>query len=175
MGASKTPDPITPGQAAQAAVGTAGAGEMMSIANQPVDQYGNLLNTEALGPAQIQTQQALMNQAAYQGAVAQRDIQSRVDPQAYAQREMRMQQANKRLGKLYNVDPSSYNYRGNSAYTIPGTADQPNLADLKANAAAVASMLSTASVNNAGADPRLNKPVGPTAIPVPTATNTYLS
>jgi hypothetical protein len=173
MGASKQPDPVTPGEAAQAAVGTAGAGEMMSIANQPVDQYGNLITAEALGPAEMQTQQALANQAAYQGAVAQQDIQSRVDPQAYAQRQMRMAAANKRLGNLYGVDPSQYSFRGPSAYTIPGTADQPNLSDLQKNAAAVASMLSTASVNAAGADPRLNKPTGRTSIPVQTATQSY--
>ena len=36
MGSSKTPDPITPGQAAQADMGTAAAGEMMSVANKPL-------------------------------------------------------------------------------------------------------------------------------------------
>ncbi len=173
MGSSKTPEPIHPGEAAQAAVGTAGAGEMMSVANQPIDQYGNLITTMALGPAEQQTQTALANQAAYQSAVAQQDIQSRVDPMAYAQRQMRMQAANKRLGELYNVDPMSYSFRGPTAYAVPGTADVPDLAGLKANAAAIASNLSTASVNKGGGDPRLNPPGGPKGLPVPMPTASY--
>jgi hypothetical protein len=103
--APKPPDPITPGEAAQAAVGTAGAGEMMSVANQPIEQYGNLATTEELGPAETQTQQSLANQAAYQSASAQQDIQSRLDPQAYAQRQMRLSAATSRLGQLYGTDP----------------------------------------------------------------------
>ena len=121
MGSAKTPEVVHPGEAAQAAVGTAGAGEMMSISDQPIEQYSQLATTEQLGPAQMQTQQALANQAAYQGAVAQRDIQSRVDPQAYAQREMRMQAANKRLGQIYGTDPSAFTFRGPSAYAVPGS------------------------------------------------------
>jgi hypothetical protein len=158
MGSSKQPDPITPGEAAVAAMGTAGAGEMMSIANQPVEQYSQLVTNEALGPSQMRTQQSLANQAAYQGAVAQQDIQSRVDPQAYAQRQMRMQAANQRLGKFYNVDPSLYSLRGPSAYAIPGTADMPNLVDLRRNAATIAGNLSTGEVNKFGGDPVLNLP-----------------
>ena len=61
-------------------MGTAAAGERMSIANQPIDQYGNLLTTEMLGPAQMQVQQALANQAALQGAKAQMDIQTQGRP-----------------------------------------------------------------------------------------------
>ena len=82
MGSAKPPDPVTPGEAAQAAMGTAAAGEMMSVANQPVDQYGNLVNTIALGPAAMQVQQSLAGRAAKQGAQQQMDIQSSVDPQA---------------------------------------------------------------------------------------------
>jgi len=173
MGSSKTPEVVHPGEAAQAAMGTAGAGEMMSVANQPVEQYGNLLTTEALGPAQMQTQQSLANQAALSGAQAQRDIQSRVDPQAYAQREMRMQAANKRLGQLYGVDPTGYSFSAPSAYAIPGTADTPALRQLVANAQAVASNLSIGSVNKAGADPRLAGPKNQKDILYPTATSSY--
>ena len=64
MGSSKTPDVVHPGEAAQAAMGTADAGEMMSVANQPVDQYGNLVNTISLGPAAMQAQQTLAGRAA---------------------------------------------------------------------------------------------------------------
>ena len=161
MGSSKTPDPITPGQSAQAAVGTAGAGEMMSIADQPIEQYSQLATQEALGPAQIQAQQSLANRAALSGAQAQQDIQSSVDPQAYAQRQMRMQAANKRLGQLYGVDPTAFSYSAPGAYAMPSTAGSPDLATLRANAAAIASNISTASVNKSGADPRLQPPGSP--------------
>jgi len=157
-GSQKTPEPVTPGEAAQAAVGTAGAGEMMAIANQPIEQYAQLYSTEALGPAQIQTQQALANQAAYQAAQAQRDIQSRVDPEAYAQREMRLSAANKRLGQLYGVDPSAFTFRAPGAYAVPGAEATPDLATLRGAASDIAANLATASVNKAGGDPRLNVP-----------------
>jgi hypothetical protein len=172
MGSSKTPEVVHPGEAAQAAVGTAGAGEMMAIANQPVEQYANLYTTEQLGPAQMQTQQALANQAAYQGAVAQQDIQSRVDPMAYAQRQMRLKAATSRLGQLYGQDPTAFSFRGPSAYAIPGTADVADLATLRQGASDIAGNLATASVNKAGADPRLTAPKG-TNISVPTAGRGY--
>jgi hypothetical protein len=169
MGASKQPEVVHPGEAAQAATGAAAAGEMMSVANQPIDQYGNLTTTMALGPAEQRTAVALANQAALQSAQAQQDIQSRVDPMAYAQRQMRMAAANARLGQLYGVNPQAFTYRAPGAYTVPGTSDLPNLADLRANAAAIASNLSTASLNKAGADPRLNPPRGAGALPITTA------
>src|SRR5258705_8465922 len=158
MGSSKTPDPVHPGEAAQAATGAAAAGEMMSVANQPIDQYGNLMNTVTLGPAQMQAQQALAGRAARQGAQQQMDVQSSVDPQAYAQRQMRMQSANKRLGQLYGGDPSMYSYSAPGAFTVPGSTDLPDLTQLRKNAAAIASNLSTASLNNAGADSRAPSP-----------------
>ena len=100
---------------------------MMSVANEPVDQYGNLMTTEQLGPAEMQTQQALANQAALQGARAQMDIQSQVDTaQAYAQRQISMNMANKRLGQLAGVDPTKYAYSAPSAYTVPGSVDSPD-------------------------------------------------
>ena len=120
-------------------MGTAAAGEMMSLANQPIDQYGNLLTTEMLGPAQMQTQQAFANQAALQGAKAQMDIQSRVDPQAYAQRQMRMTCGNQRLGRFYGVDPTAPTYRAPEAYMIPGSDATPSLATLAEMGANVAS------------------------------------
>lgn len=155
MGSSKTPTTYSPGQAAQAAIGTAGAGEMMSIANQPIEQYANLYTTEALGPDEMQAQQALANRAAYQGAQAQMDIQSRVDPQAYAQRQMRMDAANKRLGELTGLDPNSYTYRAPSAYAMPSTSTAPPLSNLRAASDAIASNLRLAAVNKAGGDPSL--------------------
>ena len=159
MGGSKTPDPITPGESAQAATGAAAAGEMMSVANQPIDQYGNLVNTMALGPAAMQTQQALAGRAAKMGAQQQMDIQSSVDPQAYAQRQMRMNSANARLGKLYGVDPTAFKYATPSgAYSMPSAGQLPDLNELQNNASAIASRLSTAAVNKQGTEPVLKAP-----------------
>ena len=174
MGSSKVPDPITPGQAAQAAMGTAAAGEMMSVANQPIDQYGNLVNTMALGPAAMQTQQALAGRAAKQGARQQMDIQSSVDPQAYAQRQMRMNAANQRLGQLYQVDPKAFSYSAPGAYVVPGTGDLPDLNQLQQNAAAIASRLYTGGLNSRGTDPVLNAPQNVQALPAPTKGTSYL-
>jgi len=165
MGASKQPDVVHPGEAAQAAVGTAGAGEMMAIANQPIEQYSNLATNVALGPAQIRAQQALANQAALQGAQAQRDIQSQVDPYAFAQREMRLQQATNRLGQLYGQNPLDVAYRQPGAYAMPGSI--PDIAALRAQGAAIASNLSTASVNKSGANPKVVNPNRPQGV-VPT-------
>ncbi len=173
MGSSpKTPEVIHPGEAAQAAVGTAGAGEMMSIANQPIEQYSNLYTTTQLGPAETQTQQALANQAAYQSAQAQRDIQSRVDPLAYAQREMRLKAATDRLGQLYGTDPTAFSYRAPGAYTVPGTNQMPDLANLRQGASDIAQNLALASVNKRGTDPTLSVPT-PTNLSVPTMAQTY--
>jgi hypothetical protein len=158
MGSSKPATTYSPGEAAQAAVGTAGAGEMMSIADQPIEQYSQLATTEALGPQQMQAQQSLANQAAKSGAQAQMDIQSSVDPQAYAQRQLRMNAANKRLGQLYGVDPTSPSYSAPQAYAVPSPADSPSLQQLAANAQAISSNISTAGVNKAGADPQLHTP-----------------
>lgn len=161
MGAPKTPEPTRPGEAAQAATGAAAAGEMMSVANQPVEQYANLATTSELGPAEMQTQQALQGQAAYRAAQQQQDIQSRVDPQAYAQRQMRMQAANRRLAELYGVNPSDYTYRAPEAYQVAGTADVAPLGELRQRAADIASQLSTASLSKKGTNPILKSPQDP--------------
>jgi hypothetical protein len=174
MGASKTPTPATPGEAAQAAMGTAAAGEQMSIADQPIEQAANLQTTEQLGPAQMQTQQALAGQSAYQGAEQQQDIQSRLDPQAYAQRQMRMQAANQRLGQLYGQDPSTFSFRAPGAYTVPGSSATPDPQTLANQAQAMASLLSVGSVNKQGADPTLLTPTNAKATQG-NAAQTYLS
>src|SRR4029077_16277767 len=109
-GSAPQPEVIHPGEAAQAAVGTAAGREEMSVANQPVEQYANLATTRALGPAEMQAQQALAGQSALQGAQQQQAIQSQVDPMAYAQRQMRMAAANQRLGQLPGQNPSAITY-----------------------------------------------------------------
>lgn len=171
-GGGQQPDVIHPGEAAQAAVGTAAAGEMMSVANQPIEQYANLATTSQLGPAEQKTQTALANQAAYQSAQAQQDIQSRVDPLAYAQRQMRLTAATNRLGQLYGQDPSAFTFRAPSAYTVPGTSDVPPLEALRAQASGIASQLSTGAVDKRGTNPRLITPQGAWQ-PPPTAAQSY--
>jgi hypothetical protein len=177
MGGSKPPEVVHPGEAAQAAMGTAAAGEMMSVANQPVDQYGNLLNTISLGPAAMQVQQALAGRAAKQGAQQQMDIQSSVDPQAYAQRQMRMNAANKVLGRLNNVDPTAYAYNTPSnTYSLPGSGDLPDPIALARNARAVASNLSVGAVNKSGTNPVLHPPSASSlqSLPYAIPANSYL-
>lgn len=171
-GGAPAPQVIHPGEAAQAAVGTAGAGEMMSIANQPIEQYANLATTSQMGPAEIAAQTALQGQAAFQSAQQQQDIQSRVDPLAFAQRQMRLTQATNRLGQLYGMDPSAFTYRAPGAYAVPGTTAVPTLAALQAQGAGIASNLSTAAVDRMGQNPRL---VGPSSAtqPAPTPTTSY--
>jgi hypothetical protein len=165
MGSQKTPEVIHPAEAAKAAIGTAAAGEQMAIANQPIEQFSNLATNIALGPAQIRSQQALANRAALMGAQAQRDIQSQVDPYAFAQREMRMQAANKRLGELYNQDPASVSYRAPQAYGMPGTADVPTLEALRQQGAAIGSNLSTAKMGSGGENPQIVAPRKPQDLP----------
>jgi hypothetical protein len=166
-GGGQQPQVIHPGEAAQAAVGTAGAGEMMSMANQPIEQYANLATTRALGPAEMQAQQALAGQAAMQGAQQQQAVQSQVDPLAYAQRQMRLKATTDRLGQLYGQDPTAFSFRAPGAFTVPGTANVPSLADLQAQAAAIASNISTGAVDRSGTNPRL---VGPSKALSPTLT-----
>ena len=155
------PSPITPGQSAQAAVGTAGAGEMMSIANQPIEQAANLQTTEALGPAESQTQGALQARSALQGAQAQRAIQSQVDPMAYAQREMRLKAATDRLGQLYGQNPSAFSFSAPGAFAMPGPQGSPSLSDLTKMGQTAASNISTAAVNAQGGNPVLVSPSNP--------------
>jgi hypothetical protein len=131
-----------------------------------VEQYANLYTASQLGPAEIQTQQALANQSAYQSAAAQRDIQSRVDPLAYEQREMRLKAATDRLGQLYGQDPTAFSFRAPGAFQTSDMSGVPTLADLTQAGQNIAANLSTASVNKAGGDPRLNKPTPTNVAPV---------
>lgn len=158
MGSSSPPQTTTPGQSAQAAIGTTAAGEQMSIADQPVEQYSNVATTGTFGPTETQQQQALANQAARQAASGQMAIQSAVDPQAYAQRQMRMQAANQRLGQLYGQDPTAFTYSDPNAFTVPGTSGLPALGALSQQGQAIASNLATASVNSKGGNPQVVAP-----------------
>lgn len=158
MGSPKTPEVVHPGEAAVAATGAAGAGEMMSVANQPVEQYGNLATMTQLGPAEMATQQAISGQAALQAAQQQKDIQSRVDPLAYAQREMRLGATTKRLGELTGIDPSQVSYRAPGAYDVANLSNIPSISDLAGQSRDIASNLSTAGLSKSGANPRIIDP-----------------
>jgi len=162
--APQPPKPITPGEAAQAAVGTAGAGEMMSIANQPIEQYSNLATMSQMGPAETQTQQALANRAALQSAQGQMAIQSQVDPLAYAQRQMRLKAATDRLGQLYGTSPSAFTFTAPGAFQTTGTTAVPALGAMAQQARDVASNLSLGRVSSTGTNPTLyqNNPQGVT-------------
>jgi hypothetical protein len=86
------------------------------------------------------------------------DIQASIDPQAYAQRQMRMNAANARLGKLYNVDPTAFGRAPTSAYSVGTLSDLPDIGQVTQNARDIASRLSTGAVNKFGGDPILNPP-----------------
>jgi len=154
----KAPEVIHPGEAAQAAMGTAAAGEQMSIANAPIEQYANLYANTRLGPAEMRTQQALANQAAMQSASAQQAVQATVDPLAYAQRQMRLKAATDRLGQLTGQPASAFGYSDPRAFQ---TADMTQIDPLGTLARAgqnFAGALSIGSVNKAGANPMLISP-----------------
>lgn len=160
-GGGSTPQPVKPGESTQAAVGAAGAGEMMSIADQPVEQYANLATASQLGPAEQQTQTALQNQAALQSAQAQMDIMSRVDPLAYQQRQMRLQAATNRIGQLTNQTPSAFTANFPGAYQVGDTSQVGALSDLARQGRAIASNLAIPSVSSQGTNPQLNYPKNP--------------
>jgi hypothetical protein len=111
------------------------------------------------------------NQESYQGSQAQQDIQSIVDPLAYAQRQMRLKASTDRLGQLYGQDPSAFSYRAPSAYAIPGTGQIPQLSTLTGAGQTIAGNLSTADVTAAGTDPTLIG--GNSANGAPTAKQSY--
>jgi hypothetical protein len=159
MGSQKQPEIVHPGEAAKAAMGTAGAGEMMAIANQPIEQYSNLRTNVLLGPAQIRAQQALGAQAALQSAKAQKDIQAQVDPYAFAQRELRLKSAANQLARLYGESMPSYS--ASDVYTMPASGSVPSLSELRTGASDIASNLSMGAINSSGGDPRLVKPRNP--------------
>lgn len=167
-GGGSTPEVVHPGEAAQAATGSAGAGEMMAVANQPVENYANLATMTQLGPAEQQTQSALQNQAAKQSAQAQMDIMSSVDPMAYQQRQMRLAAGTKRIGELTGYNPNDFSASYPGAFQPANMSDVAALSDLAQQGRAIASNVSTAGMSKKGTNPYLinpNKAQDPNLLP----------
>lgn len=165
MGSPKAPSPPSPPspqEAAQAALSATQAGDVYDVANAPIQGYADLYTQAMLGPARAQLQQGLINQQALQSAMAQQDIQSRVDPMAYATRQMNLKAATSRLGQLYGMDPSAFSYRQPSAYGTPTAAALPSLDTI--SGVPFASRLSTVTMNKSGA-PSIYTPSGSGQVP----------
>jgi hypothetical protein len=140
------------------------AGDIYQLVNAPLTGYADLYTQSMLGPARMQLQQGLAARGALQAAMAQEDIQSRVDPQAYAIRQMNLRNASSRLGKLYGVDPSAFTYRAPAAYAIPSQGQIPNISDLTALSSALASNVSRVSLQRGGV-PTISPPSSPQQAP----------
>jgi hypothetical protein len=126
------------------------AGDIYQLVNAPITGYADLYTQALTGPARMQLQQGLAARAALQGAMAQEDIQSRVDPRAYAIRQMNLASASQRLGRLYGVDPSAFSYRSPAAYAIPSGAQMPALGDINALSSALAGNVSRIQMDKGG-------------------------
>jgi hypothetical protein len=155
MSSPKPVKPPTPGQAATAAIGTAGAGTLMDTANAPIQAYGNLYTNTMLDPYLSKTQTAVQNQAALQAASAQQDIQARLDPMAYQQRQMRLKASTQKLGRLYGMDPSAFTFSAPGAYQTANLAKAPSLGQLSGDSRLIANALQLAKVSGSGGDPTL--------------------
>jgi hypothetical protein len=132
MPSPKTPKPPSPEEAASAAVQATQAGDIYQLVNAPLTGYADLYTQAMMGPPRMQLQQGLAARGALQAAMAQEDIQSRVDPMAYAIRQMNLKSASSRLGQLYGVDPSAFTYQAPAAYGIPSNAQMPRISDINA-------------------------------------------
>jgi hypothetical protein len=146
MPSPKTPKPPSPEEAARAAVQATQAGDVYQLVNAPLTGYADLYTQALMGPQRMQLQQGLAARGALQAAMAQEDIQSRVDPMAYAMRQMNLKSASSRLGKLYGVDPSAFTYRAPAAYGIPSGPQMPKLSDINALSSALAGNVSRVSL-----------------------------
>jgi hypothetical protein len=120
------------------------------MVNAPLAGYADLYLQSMLGPQRMQLQQGLASQAALQAAMAQKDIQSRVDPQVYAMRQMNLNAAQSRLGQLYGMDPSAFSYRAPAAYATPSSAQMPSLANIDALSKAVSGAYGTVTMGSGG-------------------------
>src|SRR5262252_335881 len=83
MPSPKPPAPPSPQESASAAVQATLAGDEYQTLNAPLQGYADLYLQSLLGPSRSQLSSGLNAQTALQGAMAQKDIQSRTDPQAY--------------------------------------------------------------------------------------------
>jgi hypothetical protein len=150
MPSPKTPSPPSPQESASAAVQATLAGDTYQTLNAPIQGYTDLYLQSLLGPTRAQLSSGLAAQTALQGAMAQKDIQSRVDPQAYAMRQMNLNAAQSRLGSLYGMDPSAFSYRAPSAYATPTGAQIPPISSIDALTRATAGSMVPVSLDKGG-------------------------
>jgi hypothetical protein len=165
MPSPKPPSPPSPQESASAAVQATLAGDEYQTLNAPIQGYTDLYLQSLLGPARAQLSSGLAAQTALQGAMAQKDIQSRTDPQAYAIRQMNLNAAQSRLGSLYGMDPTAFSYRAPSAYATPTSAQIPPLSSIDALSRATAGAMVPVSLDKSGAINIGQPSGGGTAIP----------
>jgi hypothetical protein len=164
MPSPKTPKPPSPEEAARAAVMATQAGDIYQMVNAPLTGYADLYSQAMMGPARMQLQQGLAAQGGLQAAQAQEDIQSRVDPMAYAIRQMNLKSSSSRLGQLYGMDPSKFSYRSPAAYSIPSNAQMPNISNINALSNVLASNVSRVNLGRGG-QTSVTSPTNPQTMP----------
>ena len=165
MGSSpKPPKQPTPEESASAAVQAAQAGDIYQAANAPVTGYADLYTQAMLGPSRAQLAQGLTNQQQLQSAQAQLDIQSRLDPQAYAMRKMNETVAASRLGKLYGMDPSAFMARYPEAYATPTAGGLPDVRQLAQAGQGIGGLLTGVSLTKGGT-PQMGGQAGGGTVP----------
>lgn len=152
MGSSKpsVPQQPTPAESAQAAVQAAQAGDIYQLANMPLTGYQDLYTQATLGPARAQLAQGLTNQQQLQSAMAQQDILSRLDPQAYSMRKMNETAAQSRLAQLYGMDPTAFSANYPAAYATPSAGNLPDPTALAAQGKTVAKLSTPVSMGDGG-------------------------
>jgi hypothetical protein len=150
MPSSKPPPPPSPAESASAAVQSTLAGDIYHTLNAPIQGYTDLYLQSLLGPTRAQLSSGLAAQTALQGAMAQKDIQSRTDPQVYAMRQMNLNAAQSRLAGLYGMDPTTFSYRAPSVYATPTSAQIPALSSIDALTKATAANMVPVSLDKGG-------------------------
>jgi hypothetical protein len=126
------------------------AGDVYQTLNAPLQGYADLYLQSMLDPARAQLSSAINAQTALQGAQAQQAIQSQVDPLAYATRQMNLKAATSRLGQLYGMDPTAFNYRAPAAFATPTSAQIPAMSNIQGLTQAIAQNLTPVSLGKSG-------------------------
>jgi hypothetical protein len=133
LGGGKQPQGPSPIESARAEAMGLTAGLGMGIANEPLASYSKLYSEAMLGPQSQQMQSGLAARAGLQSALAARDIASRADPAAFAQREARLAAANTRLSRLYGQDVGTFaTFRAPQVYGVPTTEQLPTAKEVGA-------------------------------------------
>lgn len=150
MGGGEAPKPPSPIESAQAQAQSQQAGQQFQALNAPILAAEDAANRGMFSPYETQLQSALQAQSARTAARANQSIQSETDPQAYQARQMAMQGANARVGRLYGADPSAFSYNDPRAFQVPSTSSIPDMATISALARMFGSNLGSVTVNKDG-------------------------